>query len=163
MKNFSTIGQSNDGEESLSYPDYLQSYEDLAQFVRGQMEFLNTTEKGSRFAQTVRKLIPQTEIGTEFNVPVIEKKKSNDEGIDLTAQSKDGRSRLYIQSKLLIDRADTIDSILSKFQSYHALHNLDSSGRQYLLDLEDTTSHFMIVTLSSLKSILERYIKEGVK
>src|SRR5947209_432078 len=137
MRSFSNSEQSIPDEESVGYPDYLQSYEALVQYVRGQLEHLPTTEKGSRFTQTVRKLISQTEVGIDFNTPIIEKKKSNDEGVDLTAQSKDKRSRLYIQSKLWIDRSEIIDSILSKFQSYHTLHNLDPHGRPYLFEPED--------------------------
>ena len=83
------------------YPEYLQSYEALEQYVRGQLDGLSTTEKGLRFARTVQRLVPQTEVGLEFNLPALEDKISNDEGIDLTAKSKDGRSKLFIQSKLV--------------------------------------------------------------
>jgi hypothetical protein len=51
------------------YPNYLQSYEALSQYVRSQLDGLTTTEKGFRFAQTVRKAIPQTEVGMDFNLP----------------------------------------------------------------------------------------------
>jgi hypothetical protein len=75
----------------------------------------------------------------------------------LTAQSRNSSSQLHIQSKLWIDRSEAIDSILSKFQSYESNHNLDSSGNQYLLDLDNPTTQYMVVTLSSLKGILKRY------
>jgi hypothetical protein len=96
----------------------LESFDLLQQHIRGQLEQSNTTEKGKRFARFAQRLIPQTEIGAGFGMPDLNEKLSNDGGIDLTAKDQKTGRTLYIQSKLYVDRADTIDSILSKFQAF---------------------------------------------
>jgi hypothetical protein len=61
-------------------------------------------------------LVPQSEVGTGFEMPELNSKLSNDGGIDLIAKDKKTDRTLYIQSKLYVDRAEAIDSVLSKFQ-----------------------------------------------
>jgi len=140
------------------FPDYLGSYDSLAQHFRGQLEGLSNTEKGDRFAHFVQRLVPQTEVGPDFGLPELREKKSGDEGVDLIAQGKDSRSVLYIQARLWVDRADDIDSVLSKFQAYLAEGQV--KGQQYRLpDLESQPSHCMLVTLSRLDRILKQYEK----
>jgi hypothetical protein len=141
------------------FPIYLKSYQSLEQHFRAQFQGLSTTAKGDRFAHFTKKLIPQTEIGLDFDSPVLNEKKSGDEGIDLTAQGKDGNSVLYVQTKLWVDRADDIDSIPSKFQAY--LHQSNSPIQKRMFDSNDTLPrpHFLLVTLSSLKGIRQQYEK----
>jgi len=87
-------------------PDYLESYDSLTQHFRGQLEDLSTTEKGKKFEQFVQRLIPRTEVGSDFNLPDLHGK-SGDEGVDLITQGKEGRSVLYIQARIVI-RAEEV-------------------------------------------------------
>jgi hypothetical protein len=142
----------------LPQPSYLENFDLLQQHIRGQLEGLSTTEKGKRFARFVQRLVPQSDAGTGFDMPELNTKISNDGGIDLTGYDKRTHRTLCIQSKLYIDRADSIDSILSKFHAFK-----DNSQRDSQLTLfsdHDTTTHFLIVTLSPLQGILERYQKQ---
>jgi hypothetical protein len=144
--------------KQLVFPEYLSSFDALQQHFRGQLEGLSTTEKGRRFAHFVQKLIPQTEVGGNFDLPTLSERISGDGGVDLTAQSKVNGEQLYIQSKLWVDRADDIDSVISKFQAY----TVTEHGVQPPL-FEDTSSkfRFALVTLSPLAGIIDRYKKKG--
>jgi hypothetical protein len=75
-----------------SLPEYLASYDSLAQHFRAQFDGLSTNEKGDKFATFGCRVIPQTEIGKEYNPPVLREKKTHDEGVDITASGKDGCS-----------------------------------------------------------------------
>src|SRR5258708_28686821 len=91
---------------SEDLPEYLRSYDALSQYFRGQLDGINTTEKGDRFAHAVAKLVPQTAMGMEFDLPSLNSRKSRDGGIDLIAKGEN--KNLYIQSKLWIDRAEDL-------------------------------------------------------
>ena len=138
-------------------PDYLVSLESLQQHIRGQLSELSTTEKGDRFAHLVRRLIPQSEVGSVFESPELRAKKSSDGGVDLIANGKISDKTLYVQSKLWVDRADAIDSVVSKFQAF----TTDRIGQQpTLFDLDSDSTNFLLVTLSTLPGILDRYKKQ---
>ena len=139
------------------FPDHLESYDLLAQHIRGQLEGLNTTEKGDQFAHLIRKLVPQTDVGMDFELPEFSEKKSNDEGIDLIAKSKDGRRMLYIQSRLYLDRAEAIDSVLSKFQAYEETHQQNLVKNQYSFIDQGEPPVFLLATLSPLAGIIKAY------
>ena len=87
--------------------------------------------------------------------PELSKNVSNDGGVDLIAEAKVGKHCLYIQSKPFIDRADDIDSIISKFQAYTSTN----AKQLKLFDPESTLHHFLIITLPSLTGILQQYGK----
>jgi hypothetical protein len=143
-----------------SLPEQLRSYEALAQDFRAQVENRSTSAAGEKFTQFVQKLVPQIEVGSKFNYPILNSKRSNDEGVDLIANGKDGHSVLYIQSKLWVDRAEKIDSVISNFEAYLKNHHTQSSlvGPQYRFDLSNNEDvYFMLVTLSSLKGIVKKY------
>ena len=127
-------------------PNYLETFELLQQHVRGQLEELTTTEKGKRFARFVQRLVPQADAGAGFELPELNNKLSNDGGVDLTGQDKKNGRTLYIQSKLYVDRADSIDSVLSKFQAFKA----SDKNQLSLFNTDDTSTHFLLVTLSPL-------------
>lgn len=143
--------------QKLNSPDYFGSYESLQQHFRAQLEGLSSVEKGDKFSHFVQRLLPQTSIGTDYQPAVLSEKKSGDEGVDLIAHSKNENAILYIQSKLWVDRAEAIDSIISKFQAY----TTKSEGQSImeLMELEKPKAHFLLVTLSPLAGILERYEK----
>jgi hypothetical protein len=140
------------------YPEFLQSYESLQQHIRAQFDGFNTTQKGQAFAKFVQRLVPQTEHGSVFFEPTLNEKMSADGGVDLFAESKLGGALLYIQSKLFVDRAETIDSVISKFQSYTRPNR---SGTVDIFDQNDSSSHFMLVTLSPLSGIIKKYKSAG--
>lgn len=140
------------------FPDFLNSYNSFAQHIRGELDGLNSTEKGQRFAQFVKELFPETEMSKEFDSPIENERQSHDEGIDLIAQGKDGQSVLYIQSKLHIDRVDTLDSILSKFQAYYQMNHGNQESNPQLTFLNDERlPHFLIATYSVLDGIISNY------
>lgn len=140
------------------FPQHLTSQSELAQHFRANFYGLNSTEKGLKFASSIVKLIPQTEVGADFALPIINKKTSHDGGVDLKAIGKDNpRKILYIQSKFEIDRADDIDGVISKFQAYEQDHHLQHNGTQLTFNFDDPPPTFLLVTLSSLKNLLKRY------
>jgi len=141
-----------------NFPEYLSSFEALQQHFRAQLEGLSTTEKGKRFAQFVQKLVPQTDIGADFDLPILSDKVSGDEGVDLSAQGRADDTQLYIQSKLWVDRAETIDSVISKFQAYTTSGGREEEPR--LFDVTNRKYQFLLVTLSHLAGILDRYEKK---
>ncbi len=153
-------------QQDQDFPEYLTSYNSLKQHIRGQLEGLSTTEKGDRFAHFVQRLVPQTEIGSDFGLPELSEKKSGDEGVDLLAQGKDDRSVLYIQARSWIDRAATIDSIVSQFKAYLATHHSEFPGQQTQLfefaAFDDRPPHFLVATLSPLENVLKSYKKSGL-
>src|SRR5215213_293574 len=138
-----------------NFPDYLNSFESLQQHFRAQLEGITTTEKGKRFAQFVQQLVPQTDMGADFDLPTLSERVSGDDGVDLTAKGKADETQLYIQSKLWVDRADTVDSVISKFQAFSqtGVH----AGQAPLFGVNGRKSYFLLVTLSPLAGILERY------
>jgi hypothetical protein len=72
------------------FPEHVSNYENLVQHFRAQFEGLSTTDVGMRFAEFVQKLVPQTDVGLDFEEPILNSKKSGDGGVDLVAKSKDG-------------------------------------------------------------------------
>src|SRR5262249_8963903 len=114
-------------------------------------------EKGDKFATFGRRVIPQTEVGKEYNPPVLREKKTHDEGVDITASGKDGRSILYIQSRLWLDKAETLDSVMSKFQNYWNNYHTEKSGKPLLFALDEQPINFMLITLSRLENIIKNY------
>jgi AIPR protein len=143
----------------LPLPDYLESFDLLDQHIRGQLVGLNPTEKGNRFAHFVQRLIPQADAGAGFEMPALNNKLSHDEGVDLIGQDvKTGRT-LYIQSKLRVDRADDIELVISKFQAFKTSDN--DKIQLSVFDDDDTSSHFLLVTLSPLTRILDSYRKKS--
>ncbi len=141
---------------AVDWPEYLVSYEALEQHFRAQLEGLTTTEKGRRFATFVQRLVPQTERGSGYEAPEMNPKQSDDRGVDLTARGRDGVSLLHIQAKLWIDRAEAIDSIISKFKDFLSTC-YPGQGDQSSLPFEDIPVNFQVVTLSSLGRILDKY------
>ena len=140
------------------FPDFLHSYDSFAQHIRGELEGLNSTEKGKRFAQFVKEIFPEAKMSKEFNLPILNERQSHDEGIDLEAQGKDGHSVLYIQSKLQIDRIDTLDSILSKFHAYYqTTHGGQEADPQLTFLNDERLPHFLIATCSVLDGIIRNY------
>src|SRR5258708_35310697 len=140
------------------FPEYFQTYEKLTQHFRAYLEGFSTTAKGSKFAYAVRKLVPQSEPGSNFTLPTMNEKKSGDEGIDMVAKSKDNNNKaLYIHSKLWVDRAEKIDSVISNFQAYADSLQSPIVNGQYLFNLDTVPPHFLLVTLSPLDGILKKY------
>ena len=139
------------------FPEHLKSYDFLAQHFRAQLEGLSSTEKGSRFAYFTQRLIPQTELGADYELPVMREKKSNDEGVDLIAKSRDSQSKLYIQAKLWVDRAEAVDTVISKFQNYLRANHLKGAGQTLLFAKEEQQASFLLVTLSHLQRIIKIY------
>jgi hypothetical protein len=65
---------------------------------------------------------------------------------------------LYIQAKLWLDRADDLDSVISKFEAYLTkYHNSSHSDPQYNLGFDDRSVSFLVVTLSKLEKIAKKY------
>jgi hypothetical protein len=153
------IGSAPHGTSNVEFPDPLLSIDRLSQEIRAQFDGLTNVEKGDRFAAFVQKLIPQTDIGKNFGIPEISLKRSNDGGVDLTAKGRDGVSVLYIQSKLFLDRAEDLDGVLSKFQSFHAIHHGSDQGQTKLFDDDDITAHYALATLSPLNGVVDSYKK----
>jgi hypothetical protein len=133
------------------------SYEALVQHFRAQLEGLSTSEKGRRFAHLVQRLITQTDIGAAYFPPETSPTFSNDEGVDLTAQSRGGKGVLYTQAKLWLDRAEDFDSVLSKFEAYLTKHHTEGAAGQYELGFDDRSVSFCIVTLSKIQNVVQRY------
>lgn len=144
--------------ERTDYPSFLVSQEALQQHFRAQLEGLNSTEKGQRFARFVERLIPQTDFGSNFTAPVLSERAAADGGVDLSGRSRLDDSMLFIQAKLWVDKAETVDSVISKFEAFTTT---SKDGQLELLDVSSLRHHFALVTLSPLDGIIERYEKKN--
>lgn len=143
---------------NASVPSFLADYASLEQHFRGQLEHsVNTTEVGQKFARFVQRLLALTDFNLEYEKPELNQRQSGDGGIDLIANSYDGCKVLYIQAKLWLDRAETIDNVVSKFQAYQSLTEIDSGIPQTSLELEIKEAHYMLVTLSRLDTLIPIY------
>lgn len=147
---------SKDDHAKDAPPDYLQSYDALAQHFRAHLDGLLPIDKGRRFAKFVQRLVPQTEAGRAFDTPDLSEKESHDEGVDLTARGKDGSSLLHVQAKLWIDRVETLDNILSKFLAFSRATG-KAKKQSELFPSDQVPRHFLIATLSPLENIRHRY------
>jgi hypothetical protein len=158
----SNLFTAHDWATNPNIPDFLRSYEALAQHFRGQLQGLPTTVMGDKFAQFVRQLIPQTDIGPDYETPELRAKKSNDEGVDLLAKSKADQSHLYVQAKLWLDRVENVDTIVSKFQAFSHQRVSELTENQTVLQLDEKPISFMVVTLSPLSSIIDKYARSAM-
>ena len=105
-------------QSSNQLPEFLQSYEDLNNYIRDTFDPLDNTNKGRSFAQFVSKIIPISKLGDQYT-EVEMGQDSKDGGVDLTSTSTDKTTVLYGQSKLTISKAEEIDTIISKFKDYY--------------------------------------------
>lgn len=145
-----------------TFPPHLASYEALAQHFRANLQGLNSTQKGLKFASSIRKLIPQTEAGADFSLPTLNPKISRDEGVDLKAIGKEDTHKiLYIQSKLWVDRAQDIDGVLSNFQAFEQEQRAPHNGDQLSFNFNYPSPSFLLVTLSPLATLIKRYESRG--
>ncbi len=157
-------------------PDFLNDYDLMIQHFRSELE---DKVRGKKFERFVQKLIPQTEIGDDFYLPNLQNESpSSDDGVDIIAEGKTGKYMLCVQAKFEINRKDTIDSIISKFLHFNKTHTFvestsvqgnkktKSSRRSHKaeqsIDTDDLFSvkkviKYMIVTLSPLSSIIQKY------
>ena len=120
---------------------------------------MGSNERGDRFLEFARKLIPLTETGRRFPVPKESPRKTHDQGIDLLTAETEAGERLFVQSKFRIKGKDEFDSIISKFQNYES--SLNPKARQLLFDEDEhgIKPIFMVITSSSLGTIRQRYCK----
>lgn len=147
----------------IAQPEYLTSLDKLQQHFRAEFEGLSTVEKGDKFAHFVQRLIPQTDIGSNFDEPVLSEKRSNDGGVDLRSNSRFDQSVLYIQSKLYVDRSESVDSVISKFEAYSSTtfegNETTEIQQELLFSAAEQAPHFLLITLSQLTGIIEKYEK----
>lgn len=146
-----------DSQNDYQVPEHLRSYELLEQHFRAQLEGLSTTQKGDRFVHFTQRLVPQTELGIGYQLPVLREKKSYDEGVDLTAAAKDGQSTLFIQARLWVDRVEAIDSVVSKFENFLKTNEAKESVQRDLFTKEDGRASFLLATLSPLQNLIRLY------
>src|SRR6266849_3649707 len=89
------------------FPEFLQSYEDLSEHLRGlfdEQELL-PKEKGDKFAKFVKQILPLTEIGLRLQFETVElRQHSHDGGVDIVCRNSDGTHILYVQSKLTLNK-----------------------------------------------------------
>ena len=154
------LPESTQNLTSVAWPEYLSSYEGMVQHFRAQLESLTSTEKGRRFARLSQRIAPLTELGAAFPLPQIGPNESHDEGIDLTAYKDDRTAVLYGQAKLWIDRVESLDAILSKFEAFQSKYHTENGTDQFTLAFNDPTVTFFIVTLSDVASIVQKYEKK---
>jgi hypothetical protein len=151
------------------YPPFLQNYGSLLSHFNGHFSDLNSGERGERFVQFAKRLIPHTAIGERFEVPHI-RQRSHDQGVDLEAESKDKKEILSVQSKYTIKDIDELDRIFSKFATYHQAHLAKATNdqakpvQQGLFDAQEADEdnqakmmHFMIITTGDLVGLLPKY------
>src|SRR2546421_2078501 len=139
------------------FPDFLRSYEDLSEHLRGLFDELqlSSKEKGDRFTDFVTKIIPLTEIGIRVQFETIERRKhSYDGGVDIVCRNADGTHILYVQSKLTLNKVDDFDTVLAKFQNYTKKHHPAAELGLWKDELDKKKCpdiSYMIVTLSKLE------------
>ncbi len=148
-----------------NFPYFLQSYENLAEHLRGLFDEQELTpkEKGDKFVEFVTKIIPLTEIGIQIQFETIElRKHSHDEGVDVACMNSERTHILYVQSKLTLNKVEDVDITFSKWQNYMKKHHPSPELGLWAYDI-DKSKHpdisFMIVTLSKLEKIMGLYAK----
>ena len=80
------------------YPPFLRDYGSLLSHFNSQFTDLNSNERGQKFALFVQKLVPHATIGEQFEMPK-RPQQTNDRGVELESENKDGTELLCIQSK----------------------------------------------------------------
>jgi AIPR protein len=60
---------------------------------------------------------------------------------------------------LWVDKAEEIDSVISKFQAYTTEHHVEPDSKQYKMQFDPSSVVFTLVTVSRLQTILQRYEK----
>jgi hypothetical protein len=146
---------------STNLPEHLQSFDNLSQNFRAELKGLNSKSKGDKFEKFVKGLIPETDIGVNFESPEIIGK-PGDGGVDLLAEGKDGQSKLYVQAKLTIDRVEDIDQIIRKFSQWHAQKyqpTIKGGQTNFLsqLEIDNERVFFLVITLSPIRTLLKKY------
>jgi len=145
------------------YPHFLENFANLQTHFKEQFSELTSQERGDRFAEFVRRIVPYTQSGKGFEDP-IPRQKSHDDGVDLEAIGIDGNDRLFIQSKYTIRDKASFGEIISKFQDYYQRKSAFGSDSLFawggvVLEEEEEAEKtlFQIVTLHDLSRIIGAY------
>jgi len=147
-------------DNTKDFPSYLNSYGELKDHFELHFEGLSPRERGNRFAEAVKRLVPYTPFGGRGFKQPEHTQESHDDGIDLIAHSSTNEDRLYIQSKYSIPDKSGFDAIISKFQGYYKTHYAEEAGPLFAhagIGFEDTNVYFQIVTVHNLARIIPRY------
>jgi hypothetical protein len=140
-------------------PYFIQSYDQLKQHFEANLDSLTNYEKGKKFADFSRRILPFCE--TDFVIDcdsLTLRQDSHDGGVDIEGKSEDEQA-LYIQSKYSILQLDHIDAILSKFQEFDIKNNREENqGQLSLFGREELKPPiYIIVTLSNVNNLLKKY------
>ncbi|HEX8502640.1 MAG TPA: AIPR family protein [Pyrinomonadaceae bacterium] len=154
----------NQRPKRVAYPSYLENYGSLLSHLENQFNTLlpheKSEEKGDRFVEFALRIVPHLDLGQRFDRPKKNKRKTHDKGVDLSCHSLDNSEELLIQSKYSIPEVKEFDSVISKFQNYDAERRRASAGGNLFEALQEDslpTAHFMIITVTDLRAIRQRY------
>ena len=145
------------------FPDFLQSYEDLSEHLRGLFDAqqLLPKEKGDKFAKFVMQILPLTEIGMRLQFETIElRQHSHDGGVDIVCINAERTHILYIQSILTLNKVEDVEGIFAKWLNYMEKHHPSPERGLWNIEIDKKKYpdiSFMIVTLSKLGNIMHRY------
>lgn len=149
-------------------PNFLKSYGlmiDHFDLILGN----DDGSKGDIFVNFATKVIPLSEIGSQFEQPRVNDKKSHDKGVDIIAYNSDKTKVLYVQAKYKVKDAPAFDNILSKFSDFHLRNNNTSSKENPTIPglaipgaADAVEVHFLVFTIKDIKTaIIPNYEKSN--
>lgn len=137
--------------------EFLRSEADFLAHLQAQLAGMLPGEIGRRFAKFAQYIFCHTEVGASFRLPE-QRKETHDGGVDLEAQSFDGKSVAYIQSKYAIRSIDELDQIMSKFSSFETRSQQSTpQGSLFSHNEPSTTSKFVLITSSKIDGLMKKY------
>jgi hypothetical protein len=145
-------------EKPDQLPVFLLSFDNLTEHFATHFESLSSNERGDKFLEVARKMIPFTPEGQRFPAPKRSEKKSHDRGIDLLTTENPAGGKLFAQSKFKVTSKDEFDTIISKFKDFESSHG--SMGSLFADDHDpERRPVYVIVTSSKLDNIIAAYEK----
>ncbi len=149
-------------------PDFLSSYGLLIDHFDLMLSD-DDGSKGDIFVNFATKIIPLSEIGSQFEQPRVNEKKSHDKGVDIIAYNNDRTKILYAQAKYKVKDAPAFDNILSKFNDFYQ-KSINTSLKENPIipgliipgTVYPTEVHFLVFTIKDIKTtIIPNYEKSN--
>jgi hypothetical protein len=146
----------NTKESGQEMPDFLETLEDLRTHLDTQFEGLSNNEKGNKYEDFVRKVIPFSDIGERFSRPT-KTEGSYDKGVDLYAEGDKEGDELIIQAKYTLTTKKDIDSIVSHFEAIDSGAKKGEVASLFDESEKEGEKHYVISAPRKLDNIIKKY------
>src|SRR6266545_2003544 len=156
--NFGTFLLRGDSIMTTNYPPILSSFGAFHQHIEVQLKGLLGHAKGDPWQEFSKKVMPITEIGSEFQTYRDNPKKTRDKGWDIIGKDDDKKT-IYVQAKYTVANVNELDSVVSNWVPLAGINPGQLPLGLENPDVESTKTLFALVTISDLHSaILKRYL-----